>query len=348
MRFLLVLLVAAAGYLLLWPVEITPQAWTPIAAPVPEGVLAPNEKLMKAKRIVRESGEGGEAIALDSRGYAYTGFIDGRVVRIDPASEALTEVVNTQGRPLGMKFAPDGRLIIADAIKGLLAWDGETLQTLLTEVEGVPLRFPDDLDVSREGVVYLSDASIKYGVHKVMQDVYSHEPNGRLVSFDLKTGQARNALMGLWFANGVALSADESFVLVNETTRYRIRRLWLRGPKKGQDDLFAENLPGFPDNVTRSPRGTFWVALYGPRSAELDRLLPHPFLRKVVWRLPRSLQPLPPKIGHAIEIGDDGRITRTLMGTRTDVFAPVTSVIERDGELWLGSLSAAGLARYSL
>ncbi len=348
MRVFVVLLLASAGYLLFWPVEITPQAWTPMAAPALEGVLAPNEKLRKAERVALEVGEGGEAVAIDAAGDVYTGFIDGRIVRFRPASGEVTDLVNTHGRPLGMKFATDGRLIIADAVKGLLAWDGQTLEVLLTEVDGVPLGFPDDLDISESGVVYLSDASVKYGVHKVMQDVYSHEPNGRLVSYDLETGQSRTELAGLWFANGVAVSADQSFVLINETTRYRIRRLWLSGPRKGQDDIFADNLPGFPDNLTRSPRGSFWVALYGPRSAELDRLLPHPFLRKVVWRLPRSLQPLPPKIGHAIEIADDGQIQRTLMGTGHDVFAPITSVIERDGHLWLGSLSAAGLARFDL
>ncbi len=348
MRVVLILLLAAAAYLLFWPVEITPQAWTPMEAPALAGVLAPNEQLMRAQRMAVAAGEGGEAIALDAAGRVYTGFVDGRVMRLDPASGRLTELVNTQGRPLGMKFAPDGRLLIADAVKGLLAWDGDNLETLLTEVEGVRLGFADDLDVSTEGVVFLSDASVRFGVHEVMQDVYSHEPNGRLVSYDLNTGEARNRLTGLWFANGVALSADESFVLINETTRYRIRRLWLRGPLAGQHDLFAENLPGFPDNVTRSPRGSFWVALYGPRSAELDRLLPQPFLRKVIWRLPRSLQPLPPKIAHVLEVGEDGGVLRTLMGTRREVFAPVTSALERDGVLWLGSLSAAGLAHYEL
>lgn len=348
MRFVGLLMLGAAGYLLFWPVEITPQAWTPMAAPALEGALAPNEKLMQAQRAARDAGEGGEAVVLDAAGQVYTGFVDGRIVRLNPETGAVSEVVNTQGRPLGMKFAPDGRLIIADAVKGLLAWDGQTLEVLLTAVDGVPLGFPDDLDISSAGVVYLSDASVKFGVHKVMQDVYSHEPNGRLVSFDLNTGAARNLLSGLWFANGVALAADESFVLINETTRYRVRRLWLSGPQAGTDDLFAENLPGFPDNVTRNPRGGFWVALYGPRSAELDRLLPQPFLRKVVWRLPRSLQPLPPKIAHVLEFNADGEVTRTLMGTRAEVFAPVTSAVEREGVLWLGSLSAAGLAHYEL
>lgn len=36
-------------------------------------------------------------------------------------------------------------------------------------------------------------------------------------------------LKDLYFANGVALSKDESFVLVAETFQYRISRYWLKG-----------------------------------------------------------------------------------------------------------------------
>ncbi len=95
-------------------------------------------------------------------------------------------------------------------------------------------------------------------------------------------------LEGLSFANGVAMSPDQTFVLVCETWRYRIHRYWLVGPKKGQSDIFIDNLPGFPDNITSSGKGTFWLALvFGPETRQqLDTLLSKPFLRKVILRLP--------------------------------------------------------------
>jgi sugar lactone lactonase YvrE len=37
-------------------------------------------------------------------------------------------------------------------------------------------------------------------------------------------------MKALWFANGVALSADESFVVVTASVSNRVHRFWLRGP----------------------------------------------------------------------------------------------------------------------
>ena len=80
-------------------------------------------------------------------------------------------------------------------------------------------------------------------------------PWGRLIEYDPATNRARVLLDDLYFANGVAVSEDGSFVLVAETFRYRIRRYWLTGPRAGEDEVFADNLPGFPDGVSGDGRG---------------------------------------------------------------------------------------------
>lgn len=38
---------------------------------------------------------------------------------------------------------------------------------------------------------------------------------------------------GFWYANGVALSRDESYLVVAETDRIRLMKHWLKGPKVG-------------------------------------------------------------------------------------------------------------------
>ena len=48
----------------------------------------------------------------------------------------------------------------------------------------------------------------------------------------------------MYFANGITLSKDEDFLLVQETFAYRTRRYWLKGPRKGTWDYFVELLPG--------------------------------------------------------------------------------------------------------
>ena len=52
------------------------------------------------------------------------------------------------------------------------------------------------------------------------------------------------------------LSPDEDFVLVVESFRYRVRRLWLQGRRVGETDLFADNLIDIPNNIERGEDGT--------------------------------------------------------------------------------------------
>lgn len=83
----------------------------------------------------------------------------------------------------------------------------------------------------------------------------------------------------LWFANGVALSPNENFVIVAETHATRIQRYWLSGPQKGIYEMFYEGLPGIPDNITPDADG-FWVALGLPADPQ------NPFLPQTRTDLP--------------------------------------------------------------
>ena len=40
---------------------------------------------------------------------------------------------------------------------------------------------------------------------------------------------------------------------------------YLSGPKKGKSEMFSENLPGLPDNLSPSSDGGYWLALALPR-----------------------------------------------------------------------------------
>ena len=56
----------------------------------------------------------------------------------------------TAGRPLGLHFSADGGLIVCDAYKGLLLVDRSgAIESLVSEVDGVPLVFTDDVDIAR-------------------------------------------------------------------------------------------------------------------------------------------------------------------------------------------------------
>lgn len=70
------------------------------------------------------------------------------------------------GRPLGLRFdMRTGDLYIADAYLGLqvVGPSGGLATPLVTEVEGQPLRFTNDLDIDeQEDVIYFTDTSTQF------------------------------------------------------------------------------------------------------------------------------------------------------------------------------------------
>jgi YD repeat-containing protein len=329
------------AYLFLWPVPIDPESWTPPSAPR----VSANAGLAGGE-LLEPSLHAPEAVTFDAEGRIVTGLLDGRIVRFTPNGNDLTVLAQTGGRPLGLKYDPAGRLIVADAQRGLIAIDPEgNVETLAAELEGQSLRLVDDLDVGKDGAVYFSDASSRWPVDQYKMDVIEHRPSGRLLVYRRDRG-VELVLGGLYFANGVALSPDESYVLVAETMSYRIRRIYLRGPMAGQHDVFVDNLPGFPDNITWSPeRRAFWIAVAAPREQAVDRLGPWPFARKMLARLPEVLQPAARRHAWARAVDEAGHTVADVQDASKSSYSPVTSVIEQGGFLYLGSFVHHGVGR---
>ena len=47
--------------------------------------------------------------------------------------------------------------------------------------------------------------------------------------------------------------------------RVRCSKYWLEGDKKGQTEIFVENLNGYPDNIRYNGRDIFWIGLVSVR-----------------------------------------------------------------------------------
>lgn len=342
-------LAAALFLATLLPSPIDPVAFDPPRkqAHLPSA-YNPNRELQQARRFA--SGvKGPEDVAFDEKARLYTGTADGAIARIGLLNDAVENFASTGGRPLGLRFDPRGRLIVCDARKGLLAVDPEgRVSTLATEAEGKPFRFTNNLDVAADGTIYFSDSSDTRGPDEYLYDLLEARPRGRLLRLDPRAGRVEVLLSGLLFANGVALAADESFVIVAECYRYRLTRYWLKGPRAGSSDVFADNLPGFPDNLSRGARGTFWVALFTVRNDFLDALQPHPLLKKLLARLPGLLWPQPARYGFVANLDAGGHCLRSFHDPTGERVWQVTTARERDGVLYLGTLHDSGLARFTL
>lgn len=342
-RRALAVLLALVAWLLLWPVDLRPVAWTP---PVPRD-LGPAAPLL-ARRLETPGHTGPEDVAIDAAGALYAGTSDGTILRWAAPDAPPVPWAHTGGRPLGLDFAPDGRLIVADGVRGLLAVTPDGAVTVLADtVASKPVRFVDDVEVSDGGVAWFSDASDRFGYREWKTDLVESAPNGRLCSVDLATGDAREVWTGLHFANGVAVGPDDAFVLVVETARYRVQRLWLTGPRAGEREVFLDALPAFPDGIS-SDGDRFWLALASPRNPVLDALAPYPFLRTAIARLPAALQPAPALHAWLLGLDVDGRVVAHLHTPAPAPFGVVTSVQRHGSFLHLGSLHEAAIARVAV
>lgn len=141
--------------------------------------------------------------------------------------------------------------------------------------------------VTKNGDIFFSSSSSEYGMNDGGFSFFAN-PSGRLLHYERKTGKVTVVLDNLWFANGVALSPDEEFVVVAETHGSRIQKYYLKGAKKGQSEIFVEGLPGVPDNVTPDEDG-LWIALVVAADPQ-NPMLPHsmaplPLVRKFLLRL---------------------------------------------------------------
>lgn len=351
-KLLLLSLFLLLLYLIFWPLPIQPVAWQ---APLDigyQGKFASNLSLAKIQRLDIAGTHGPEAIAVDSEGAIYASTHEGWIIRIDPKTQESERWVNTGGRPLGLAFANDGDLIVADAFLGLLSIAPHGQVTVLTNtIMGQAIQYADDVDVAPDGRIWFSDASSKFGAlqsggtyEASLLDLMEHGGHGRLLVHDPTTNTTTVALDGLQFANGVAVSAGGDYVLVNETGSYRVVRLWLEGERMGQSEIVIDNLPGFPDNIVRAPDGNFWIGLVAPRSKSLDQLADKPYVRKIVQRLPSFLRPSAAHYGHVFKMDGQGNVLVSLQDPLGG-FHTNTGAVEHDGWLYVSSLHEDSLGR---
>jgi len=346
------LLVLILLYLLLWPVPIEPVSWE---APVDAGLVNPfetNDRLRLAKVFDLGEHEGPEDIAGGPDGMIYAATADGVIIRLRPDGSGLEVFAETGGRPLGMEFDADGNLFVANAYLGVqkVSRDG-SVEVLVDSYDGQRIEYSDDLAVAANGKIYFSDASSKFSANQSggsyeasLLDILEHGGHGRIFEYDPATDRTIVIADGLNFANGVAVSDDQQYLLFNETAHYRVWRYWLAGPRAGQREVVIENLPGFPDNVNNGLNGRFWIGLVAPRNNLLDDLSGKPWLRKVTQRLPAFLRPKAEPSSHIIGITGDGEVLMNLQDTAATVPA-VTGAYETHNAIWLSSLFGRHIAR---
>jgi sugar lactone lactonase YvrE len=353
-------LVLVIAYLLFWPVPIEPVAWQAPRFAGYSGPFERNERLAAQRPLSVAPEVGPEHIEFGPDGKLYTGVLSGAVLKMNPDGTGVETVVNTGGRPLGLDFDGAGNLVVADAMKGLLLVGADGSVTVLADRFGDdPIRYADAVTVATDGRMFFTDASRRFSpvelgtFEAALLDVMEHSCTGRVLEYRPDTRQVRLVIGGLCFPNGVALSGDETRVFIAETGEYRVwkvdvaaegldARAVARDGGHPQARVILDDLPGFPDNLTRSAEGRLWTGFTKPRSPVIDDLADNPWLRSMSLRLPKSMWPVPPAYGHVIAFDEDGRVVADLQDPAGRI--PETSgVTEYQGDLYVQSLHGDAL-----
>jgi sugar lactone lactonase YvrE len=303
----------------------------------------------RALTLVPVPGYGAEDVVLDAEGAAYTGTSDGSVFRVAPGGARIDCLARTGGRPMGLELLPDGRLLVCDADRGLLALDTGTgrLEGLAAFAHGQRMRCVNNAAVHSDGSIYFSDSSRVHGIDSWEADIAENTATGRLLRRD-PDGTVHVLVDGLRFANGVVLAADESYVAVAESAGRSVVRCWLTGPRTGQVDHLVWDLDGYPDNLSRGTDGLIWMAVASPKDPVVELVMRSPMpVRRGATRLPQRLRPAPRRTARVMALDDTGAVVHDLSHD-AERFHMVTGVREHHGTVWLGSLKEPALAWFRL
>ncbi len=158
-------------------------------------VVAPGAKLEK----VWGDGEFTEGGAMAEDGSILFSDIGNRILRFDPKSGKTTVFREPSGRANGMIFNSKGQLIVAEGANvgggrrvSITDRDG-TVKTLVDSYDSKRLNSPNDVAVSREGRVYVSDPRYVGNEPRDLEfeGVYVVEPEGFTTALDLDVAQAQ-------------------------------------------------------------------------------------------------------------------------------------------------------------
>jgi ribose transport system permease protein len=314
-------------------------------------------KLSGAELIAVGKIDGPEDVALDDDDNLYCGTRDGHIMRIAaPDYNEVSVLANTGGRPLGLTFDSERRIVTCISGMGLVrvSLDGkvelltdQTERSLVSVQDDTTIRMADDLDIAPDGTIYFTDATRRFDIENWGLDLLEGRPNGRLLSFDPKSGKTRTVCDYLVFPNGVCLTHDGGHLLVASTWACSILIFDLQNLSDGPR-IFIRGLPGYPDNVNRSSDGGYWISLAGMRNPVMDEAMKIPGVRR------RMTRRVPPtnwlfcnlNIGGVLKSDGAGRICDALWDRPDGPLYMITSTCEHKGVLYLGGTTNNKIGRF--
>ena len=332
----------------------------------------------------------------------YTGIDTGDIVRFnlkDKSAKDWEHIFNFYGkpcphehmqekcgRPLAMEFDSKGDLIFCDAFLGLLKLDfkKQEVTNLIPgnhQIAGKTNKLINNFAVSKDGLIYYTVTTTSMSPTEALLGMFmACVPDGRIMIYDSKKKSTSVLVENVGAANGIILAPDESFLLYSEFSQAKVWKLHLKGPKAGEEELFALT-PGLPDNITPNGKGGFLVAIYMPLPANqfdpiVDFLNVYPTISRFFLRFfynvkalihafndyvvhldvldaflywmynPKLAKDAAPDLGLFVEYDSDGNVLQSWHGTK---IGKISEARLYDGNLYLGSFANpfVGVVKYA-
>ena len=185
----------------------------------------------------------------------------GCVTHISPDGETKRMIAKT-GRPNGLAVDNAGFIWVAESMKPMpclirMTMDGES-EVFLTECDGEPFLFPNDLAFGPDGALYMTDSGIMFDDFvpggQIRPDWMDIDYDGRVYRIDVTTKDIKKLDTGIRFTNGIAFDPDDN-IYVNETITGNVFRYRWNDGEVGPREYFGNVMaPDAPDGL-KGPDG---------------------------------------------------------------------------------------------
>ena len=194
-----------------------------------------------------------EGPSFDAAGNLYIVDIPfGRIFTIAPDG-SWSLAIEYEGWPNGLKISPEGRILVADYMHGIMELDTKAgrMRKVLTSRSSESFRGCNDLHLARNGDIYFTDQG-QTGLHDPTGRVYRLATNGRLDCL-IDTGPS---------PNGLVLDPNEAVLFVAMTRDNAVWRLpFMRDGSVSKVGRFCSLFgPSGPDGMTMDRAGRLFVA----------------------------------------------------------------------------------------
>ncbi|RHX87884.1 SMP-30/gluconolactonase/LRE family protein [Leptospira stimsonii] len=304
-----------------------------------------NNHLLEAEWIHKDVLEQPYGIAIDTSGFIYTGTKDKKIIRIR-TNEKVEVFATLEGRPLGMSFDSHGNLLVCVEEVGIVSIRKDGSQKILISKlpDGNPLRFPHAIDITKNGRIYFTVSSKTHSYQESFLEELSALPNGMILTADKNLTSLEILNEELYYPTGIALSTNESFLLVTEPFRHRVSSVPLFGSKRGIEKFFLTNMPGIPGLISNES-GSFWIGVPFYRNEFLDKTQEYPEIKNLLGGLPNFLFARNSPRGFVIAMNDFGDITANYQDFSGTSISGITSVVNHAGNVYLVSSTQGKIAK---